>query len=103
MKLFGLGKDARQKLEGRWVLDPSDTDAVAAFGKASAEFANGRLVYEVEEDGKLQIMLMTYRVEGQTLITDQPSHPRPERTRYSLGGDTLTLEFGGLTGRFIRA
>lgn len=41
----------------------------------------GRLRYTVETT-TVQHILLTWRVDGNALITDQPSAPRQERTRY---------------------
>lgn len=39
---------------------------------------DGRLAYVLLEGSRLQTILMVYTVEGDELITDQPSHPRQE-------------------------
>jgi len=101
--MFGLGR-RRSTLEGCWKIDPTDDAAVAAFGMATLEFGkDGRLTYSVDEGERRQIILLTYKVEGQTLVTDQPSSPRQERTRFALEGDILHLELGGVPARFRRA
>ena len=41
-------------------------------------------------------------IDGDTLVTDQPSHPREERTRFDLLGQTLVLHYGGGKARFTR-
>jgi len=45
---------------------------------------------------------MTYRVEGDTLVTNQQSAPQEERTAYALDLSGLTLEFGGVTTTLTR-
>jgi len=61
------------------------------------------LFHSVLSDGRWQIMKLTYRVEGDYLVTDQPSSPRAERTRFRLESDgTLRLEFGGQKSWFRR-
>lgn len=92
------------RLLGRWTIDPADAAAVAAFGDVALEFDEaGRLNYLVRADGAVQAILMTYRVDGEALVTDQPSQPRPERTAYRIGDDgALTLTFGGVPSRFLR-
>jgi hypothetical protein len=56
----------------------------------------GQLRYCVLEKGKWQIMRLTYRVEGHNLVTDQPSAPHEEKTRFEFDGDDgLVLEFAG--------
>jgi hypothetical protein len=89
-------------LTGRWVIDPSDISAVAELGHVEIEFNRGRLRYEIHLADRKQVMLMTYRVEGDVLVTDQPSHLKPERTAFALQGDALTLAFGGVSSRFLR-
>jgi hypothetical protein len=91
---------AAARLVGVWAIDPTDAVGIKAFGRCSMEFKpNGQLVYSVPE-GK---MLLTYRVEGDVLVTDQPSHPREERTRFSFAPDgALLLEMAGDRARFVR-
>jgi len=49
------------------------------------------------------IMKLRYRIDGDTLVTNQPSAPREERSRFALAPDgTLTIEFGGNKGAFRR-
>jgi hypothetical protein len=48
------------------------------------------------------VMLLTWTVDGHELVTDQPSHPRPERTAFRWDGPTLILAFGGVETRFTR-
>jgi hypothetical protein len=87
-----------------WVVDRADARALAELGDVLLEFhGDGRLTYTIRCDNKNQIILMRYKVEGDTVVTDQPSAPREERTAYSLSPDgILTLEFGGTPYRFRR-
>jgi hypothetical protein len=91
-------------LLGVWVVDRTDAKALAEFGDVLMEFhEDGQLTYTIRSETKTQIILMRYRVEGRTLVTDQPSAPREERTAYTLSPDgILTLEFGGTPSRFRR-
>ena len=98
--LFGRGR--ADLLKGTWVVDPTDAVALGEFGQVELEFDSGRLTYAVILADKKQLMLLTYRVEGDVLITDQPSHPQSERTKFQIEEDRLTLSFGGTTGRFLR-
>ena len=91
-------------LIGRWRIDPTDEAAVGAFGNASLEFdERGNLIYIVKEGTKDQIILMTYHVIGDTVVTNQPSHPDPQSTHFKVSGDILSLAFGGQPARFLRA
>jgi hypothetical protein len=91
-------------LIGDWQVDPADLAAIDAFGLASLTFGpDGDLTYAVQSSDGLQMMLLTYRVEGDNLVTNQPSAPREERTPWAIdGAGRLTLTFGGVVGRFIR-
>ena len=64
---------------------------------------DGKLAYVVvTAEGKTQTMRLIYRVEGDTLVTDQPSSPREERSRFRLDGDVLSITFGGEETQFRR-
>ncbi|WP_380872455.1 hypothetical protein ACFB49_33910 [Sphingomonas sp. DBB INV C78] len=91
-------------LLGRWTIDPSHLETQQNLGNVSMEFdADGNLIYIIKSSGKNEAILMTYRLDGASIITDQPSHPGPQRTAYSLSDDgVLTLAFGGETSRFVR-
>src|SRR3990172_11661889 len=46
---------------------------------------------------------MVYRTEHGFLITDQPSHPREDKSKYRVGDDGLLyLTKAGTTSRFVR-
>jgi hypothetical protein len=81
-------------LAGQWRL----IRAEAPLGDdVTMEFSpDGSLTYTIREGEKRQIMLLRYRIEGDMIVTDQPSRPREERTRYRLESDgTLILDIGG--------
>jgi hypothetical protein len=104
MGWFRKSEATGTELLGRWMIDPTDTAAVEAFGDAALEFdERGNLIYIIKEAEKDQVILMTYRVVGDVVITDQPSHPDPQSTRFEVSGDALSLTFGGQPARFIRA
>jgi hypothetical protein len=64
---------------------------------AEADFrADGQLVYSVLSGDRWHIMRLVYAVDGDMIVTDQPSSPRKERTRFALEADgTLMLDLGG--------
>jgi hypothetical protein len=82
-----LGKWSRLRGEGQ-----ADDDPV------TMEFAqNGRLKYVIGTGDRLQIIELTYEVIGDEIVTDQPSRPQIERSRYYFEDpDTLVVEFDGL-------
>jgi hypothetical protein len=74
-----------QQLVGKWISDPEDTEGISEYDNVSLDFSkDGRLTYTVHDQGKRRIVLLTYRVEGDVLVTDQPSDPREERTRFEI-------------------
>ena len=90
-------------LPGTWELDPADERGLAAFGNILLVIhEDGRLDYVILEDEKAQVMRLTYLVDGDCLVTDQPSAPKVERTRFRLDGDTLLLALQGQVTRFRR-
>jgi hypothetical protein len=90
-------------LLGCWRLTHADT-ALGLDPEAVMEFApEGRLTYTIPGPGTAAVMLLTYRVEGTILVTDQPSAPREERTGFQLSGDRLTLDYGGAVAHYARS
>lgn len=92
------------KLIGTWVVDRSDKRALAELGDVLFEFdEDGSLTYVVRAQDRDQIIKLRYRVDGDVIVTDQPSAPNVERTAFSLSDDeVLTLAFGGVPYRFNR-
>lgn len=74
-------------LLGIWISDPEGV-SLDQFQRIQLEFTeDGQLFYTLVEDEGDKIMLLTYRIEGDSIITDQPSHPREERTKFSFTPD----------------
>jgi len=70
---------------GKWVVDPSDTPAVAEFGEVSMEFTtDGKLIYCVDDEKNVKVAFLKYWVEGRFIWTDQPSAPRREGTPFRI-------------------
>ena len=64
---------------------------------------DGRMIYAIREGGKWQLMKLTYRLEGDTIVSNQPSAPREERTRFTIGVDgELILAWHGQRSWFRR-
>ena len=91
-------------LVGVWVVDETDAQALERWGNVVLEFdESGGLSYTIRGDDKDEMIILRYQVEGSTLITDQPSAPRVERTQFSFTPDgVLILAFGGVPSRFVR-
>ena len=92
-------------LVGVWETDPDDERSLREYGRVTLNFKpEGVLEYTIHTDGKRQIMLLTYRVDGGTLVTDQPSAPRLERTPCALMPDgRLRLGEGHLSTTYVRS
>jgi|GEM_PF-892852 len=94
----------KDRFIGIWKIDPEDHRAIEAYGNVTIEFNSiGRLRYIIHTEEKEQIMLMTYEVDGDRLITDQPSAPRIETSRFEfVSDDKLKLFFDGFESTYIR-
>jgi len=90
----------QQDLIGTWKIDPTSSDA---YGNVNMTFdEDGGLKYSVHENGKEQIMLLRYFVDGDFLVTDQPSSPRRERTKITIDGQKMTLDYEGKISSYTR-
>ncbi|MCD4824351.1 MAG: hypothetical protein K8S55_07075 [Phycisphaerae bacterium] len=92
------------KLLGKWVVDVTDVRTVNELGDVVLDFReDGQLVYTIRQETKDQIIKLQYKIEGETIITDQPSAPQIERTPFSLLPEgTLVLTFSGVSYKFRR-
>ncbi len=77
------------KLFGIWKTDPDDDWSQRNYGDVSLEFTpDGRLIYTVRSSaGDNQVILLSYRMEDNWIITDQPSSPRQERSEFFFTAD----------------
>lgn len=89
---------------GTWETDALDRESLRKFGRVTLEIkVNGRLIYTIHEQNKEQKIFLKYGTENGTLVTDQPSTPREERTPYSITPDgKLVLTHGNFTITCIR-
>ncbi len=97
--------DDSKILLGTWISDPTDTESIRRVGNVILHFtADGRLNYTMLGEEKTQRALLTYRVENNMLITDQPSAPREERVNFRITEDgKLEQEsLEGDTTRYVR-
>ncbi len=64
---------------------------------------DGKLVYVIHQKDSKQIMNLVFRVEGNHLVTNQPTHPREERTRFLFDAEgNLILDYDGNRSWFSR-
>ena len=98
-------KTNSELLLGTWISDPQDTESIRRFGNVILHFtADGRLNYTLLVEEKVQRALLTYRVENNVLITNQPSDPREERTNFRITEDRKLEQacLDGGTTRYVR-
>jgi len=90
-------------LVGRWSRVSSDDEGDPNEEVEMVFTPDGKLVYIISDrDGK-HIMNLVYEVAGDTLITDQPSEPRKEYTKFFFeSDDVLILEYGDARTWFRR-
>ncbi len=87
------------KLLGRWEssnLNPGEEKVFMDFKE------NGELVYTIHSQEKKQIMHLIFRIEDNVIISNQPSHPKEERTPFIISDTELILEQNGEKSRFLK-
>ncbi len=90
-------------LTGVWKPDTNDSITQQLYGDVIMEFRDsGELIYTIIENGKEQMIFMTYEVSEGILITNQPSLPRREITDFVLIGQRLELNFNGTKSKYIK-
>ena len=63
----------------------------------------GKLIYVIHEKDSKQIMNLVFRVDGDQLITNQPSHQQEETTKFSFDPEgNLVLDYDGNKSWFTR-
>ena len=88
-----------RSLLGKWSSEPGSDEVTTLEFKE-----DGQLEYTIYSTDKDQKIFLTYRVENNTLVTDQPSHPREERTPFTFTEDgKLALIYGDQRSLHIRA
>ena len=87
--------EAPRQLLGTW-RQINDHNVTMTFSE------DGRLEYRIRENDKTQIINLTYRTDGSEIVSNQPSAPREERTRFAVEEDTLVLNHAGEETRLKR-
>ena len=89
-----------EQLLGRWKAETGSPYHVAV----QEFFPNGMLLYATRQGGQTAVLELTYRVDGQYLVTNQPSAPREERTRILIDdAGRLVVGEGNSATTFVRA
>ena len=91
-------------LLGVWRTHPADRLGRQVMGLATVEFrADGTLLYTVHDVETDQVSILTYRLDGAWLFTNQPSAPALERTSIAISdAGHLLLEHDGVPARYVR-
>ncbi len=90
-------------LLGTWRLMRADSALDFAPGVRMEFKPDGELRYHVDAGGSDQVIQLRYRVEGDTLFTDNPTAPHSMSVRISHGaGDVLKLDFAGTLAWLVR-
>ena len=63
---------------------------------------DGRATYTIIAEDSYQIINLTYTVEGNIIVTNQPSNPNIEHTEFSVIGDQLILKYGNQFFYYMR-
>ncbi len=95
--------DSNKKLLiGSWITDPKDMKV--GDEKTRLDFyEDNRLNYSLISKDDTKLILLNYRIENNILITDQPTKPKIEKTKFTITADNkLILEFGGAQWQYIR-
>jgi hypothetical protein len=76
------------RIVGSWRLIRSE--AIGPSEPVIMEFdPTGALTYSILLGDRTQIFKLTYEIDGDAIVTDQPSAPRKERTRFSIDPNGL--------------
>jgi hypothetical protein len=95
--MFWKRRESSSSVIGKWMGRVNGAPVALEFRD------DGRLAYvALAGGGQTQVMRLTYRIEGNTLVTDQPSQPRDERSEFHLEGDVLSIVFAGKRTEFLR-
>lgn len=88
---------------GVWQTASDDIVSLELYGNVTLTFKrNGELTYQLKEGNKVQIIIMTYEIKGNELITNQLSDPREEITKFILDNDYLYLIYDNITSKYQR-
>jgi hypothetical protein len=95
---------ARKQLLGKWKSDPDDPPTQVNYGDVTQTFhEDGRLTYIIHSPEKDRVVRLVYTIDGDELVTDQPSAPAEHRTKVSFDErGRLILDDRGERSRFIR-
>ena len=90
-------------LLGTWRLMRADAELDFAPGVRMEFRSEGELRYHIDVGGRDQVIELRYRVDGDTLHTENPASPHAMSVGISHGvGDVLRLDFAGSLAWLVR-
>src|SRR5688500_14057129 len=93
-----------QRFLGRWKLLKNEVAMEIGDGVTMTFTEDGKLVYVIHQKDSKQIMSLVFRVDGDHLVTNQPSHKQEEKTRFAFDAEgNLVLDYEGNKSWFTRA
>ncbi len=90
----------KDELIGKWIADPHEVAASKQEDVTLEFYGDGNLKYTIQLGDKKQVILLTYEMEGEYLVTDQPSKPKIEKTKATIEDGDLILDYGGSISRY---
>jgi hypothetical protein len=100
---MSFARTPAERLLGRWRLMRADPTLEFAAGVRMEFLPAGHLVYTIPIENREMVVELIYRVDGNTLMTDNPLAPHATSTRMEFGpGDVLVLDFAGPRAWFVR-
>lgn len=92
------------ELIGIWDSDQSDIVTKNSIGKVTMTFTeDSQLLYNIDTGDEIQKINLIYKISGDTIISDQPSHPQVQKTKFKIeNGNKLILEYEGEKTVFTR-
>jgi len=92
-----------ERFLGTWRLVKSDGSIDVGNGVTMTFSRDGKLVYVIHRERTDEIMNLVFTVDGDCLVTNQPSRPQTERTEFGFDADGhLVLDYGGAKTSFAR-
>lgn len=92
------------QLLGYWVSDPLHQSTLAGLGDVELDFQkNGNLIYTIKEQLSDKIIIMTWRVDKNYIITNQHSKPNEQKSIYHIDSNgILSIQFDSEIFKFKR-
>ena len=92
-----------ERFLGRWKLIKNEGATEIGDGVTMTFTEDGNLVYVIHQNDSKQVMNLVFRVDGTHLVTNQPSQPQEEKTKFSFDADgNLILDYAGNKSWFTR-